>query len=354
MNGEIGFTGTLSGSIDAGGGGTGTSNYNELTNKPSINGVTLSGNKTSSQLQIFDGNYNNTTNKPSINGTTLQGDNTTETLGLFDGAYSSLTGKPVLAAVATSGSYNDLNNKPTIPSAQINSDWDADSGVAAILNKPSLATVATTGSYNDLSNRPTIPAAQVNSDWDAESGVAAILNKPTIPAAQVNSDWNSDTGVSRILNKPTLAAVATSGDYSDLNNTPTIPDSADEIEYDPTESGMAATDVQAAIDEMADEVSDINSSLTQLQYAIVSGTLDANNTGATGLDYPTGFTKSNTMVVAMEVYYGDSWRNGVGVSVTNNIPDRFFTYMDNSKIYVYNGSNNLKGCAVRLLIKKVV
>ena len=45
-----------------------------------------------------------------------------------------------------------------------------------------LATVATTGSYNDLINTPTIPAAQVNSDWDATSGVAEILHKPTIAA----------------------------------------------------------------------------------------------------------------------------------------------------------------------------
>lgn len=66
-----------------------------------------------------------------------------------------------------------------------------------------LKTVATTGSYNDLIDKPTIPAAQVNSDWDAVSGVAQILNKPTIPAAQVNSDWNASSGVAQILNKPT-------------------------------------------------------------------------------------------------------------------------------------------------------
>lgn len=35
-----------------GGGGGGTSNYNQLTNKPSINGVTLTGNKTTSDLRI--------------------------------------------------------------------------------------------------------------------------------------------------------------------------------------------------------------------------------------------------------------------------------------------------------------
>lgn len=66
-------------------------------------------------------------------------------------------------------------------SGQVNSNWtEADpSSKAYILNKPNLATVATSGSYDDLLNKPTIPAAQVNSDWDAVSGVAEILNKPT-------------------------------------------------------------------------------------------------------------------------------------------------------------------------------
>jgi hypothetical protein len=50
--------------------------------------------------------------------------------------WGQVSGKPVLAAVATSGSYVDLLNKPTIPSAQVNSDWSATTGVAAILNKP--------------------------------------------------------------------------------------------------------------------------------------------------------------------------------------------------------------------------
>lgn len=46
-----------------------------------------------------------------------------------------------------------------------------------------LATVATTGDYDDLSNKPTIPAAQVQSDWlEADTSAKSyILNKPTIP-----------------------------------------------------------------------------------------------------------------------------------------------------------------------------
>lgn len=48
----------------SGGGGGGTSDYEELENKPSINGVTLSGNKTTSDLNL---SYNDLLNKPYIN-----------------------------------------------------------------------------------------------------------------------------------------------------------------------------------------------------------------------------------------------------------------------------------------------
>jgi hypothetical protein len=52
--------------------------------------------------------------------------------------------------------YGDLSGRPTIPAAQVQSDWNATSGVSSILNKPNLSTVATTGSYNDLTNKPNI------------------------------------------------------------------------------------------------------------------------------------------------------------------------------------------------------
>ena len=80
-----------------------------------------------------------------------------------------------LANVATSGSYNDLSNKPTIPDAQIQSDWDQEVTTAKdfIKNKPYLSTVATTGSYEDLSNKPTIPTK--TSDLTNDSGFLTSL-----------------------------------------------------------------------------------------------------------------------------------------------------------------------------------
>jgi hypothetical protein len=54
-------------------------------------------------------------------------------------------------------------------------------------NSTDLAKVATSGNYNDLVNTPTIPSTQVNSDWNATIGVAQILNKPESTAEQIDS-----------------------------------------------------------------------------------------------------------------------------------------------------------------------
>jgi hypothetical protein len=74
--------------------------------------------------------------------------------------------------------------------------------------------MAPSGARNEILNKPTIPAAQVNSDWNATSGVAQILNKPTIPAAQVNADWNSTSGLSEVLNKPLIPILLGHGAFS--------------------------------------------------------------------------------------------------------------------------------------------
>lgn len=68
---------------------------------------------------------------------------------------------------------------------------------------------------NTSSNTLTIAAAsQVQADWNAVSGVAAILNKPTI-TPQVQSDWNQNdnTHVDYIKNRPTLVT-----DFSQLTD----------------------------------------------------------------------------------------------------------------------------------------
>ena len=93
-----------------------------------------------------------------------------------------------------------IANKPTVPAAQVNSDWNAESGVAQILNKPDLsiyaenedlANVAFSGSYNDLLDTPDIPQSQIQSDWEQEDTTAKdyIKNKPTIIDPQIAPEF---------------------------------------------------------------------------------------------------------------------------------------------------------------------
>ena len=105
-----------------------------------------------------------------------------------DTALAGKANSSSLATVATSGSYNDLTNKPTIPAAQVNSDWNASSGVAQILNKPTLATVATSGSYNDLSDKPVIPAGVTVDQTLDTSSTNAIANSAVATALNSKAD----------------------------------------------------------------------------------------------------------------------------------------------------------------------
>ena len=99
-----------------------------------------------------------------------------------------------LSNVAYTGNYDDLSNKPTIPAAQVNSDWNASSGVAQILNKPTLSTVATTGDYDDLTNKPTIPAAVTVDSALSSTSTNPVQNKVINSALSDKYDASNPNG----------------------------------------------------------------------------------------------------------------------------------------------------------------
>ena len=122
--------------------------YDDLTNKPilitSINGLsdvdTTSTPPTSGDVLKWNG----TNWVPGTDATSGGAGTNADTLDGFDSSYFL--------------NYSNLTNTPVIPGPQVQSNWTAVSGLGVILNKPTLATVATSGSYADLSNKPTIPS----------------------------------------------------------------------------------------------------------------------------------------------------------------------------------------------------
>lgn len=70
-----------------------------------------------------------------------------------------------LAGLMLPSDKTKLNGIAAGAEVNVNADWNATEGDALILNKPTLSTVATSGSYNDLTSKPTIPTVDVNKKY---------------------------------------------------------------------------------------------------------------------------------------------------------------------------------------------
>ena len=92
--------------------------------------------------------------------------------------WDDIGNKPNFATVATSGSYNDLTDKPTIPEAPDLTNYatkedlaNAKPDLTPYAKTADLSTVATSGSYEDLTNKPNLFSGNYED----------LTNKPTIP-----------------------------------------------------------------------------------------------------------------------------------------------------------------------------
>ncbi len=195
---------------------------------------------------LFSGNYNDLLNKPTVPSKTSELTNdssfTTSTQlatkadKIHTHNYDDLKDKPILF----SGAYKDLTGKPTIPtkiSELINDSNFVDS--TALSTK---ANAVHTHNYDDLTNKPVL-----------FSGIYTDLTgKPTIPTktSELTNDSNFatvtllDSKADKVHNHsytelddlPTLF----SGDYKDLIGTPVIPSKTSELTND---SNFATTDL---------------------------------------------------------------------------------------------------------------
>ena len=195
---------------------------------------------------LFSGNYNDLLNKPTVPSKTSELTNdssfTTSTQlatkadKIHTHNYNDLEDKPTLF----SGAYKDLTEKPTIPtkiSELINDSNFVDSTVLS-----TKANAVHTHNYDDLTNKPVLFSGKYTD----------LTGKPTIPTktSELTNDSNFatvtllDSKADKVHNHsytelddlPTLF----SGDYKDLIGTPVIPSKTSELTND---SNFATTDL---------------------------------------------------------------------------------------------------------------
>ncbi len=195
----------------------GTTDYTEVTNKPKINGVTLSGNKTLSELNIQEkGNYLETESDP---------------------IYTADKPSIALKTELFSKNYNDLSNKPTIPTklSQLENDSEfltdySETDPLYSKDKSSLALKSELFSknYNDLTNKPNIPTkvSDLTNDEGYISGYTEtdpiyIADKPSI-ALKSEIPTNDDFSLSGLNEKS----------YNNLTDKPDIPTKTSDLTND--------------------------------------------------------------------------------------------------------------------------
>ena len=233
LTGDI--TGSLLASMSASGGvngeiafdGSGTDNYNELDNKPTINGVVLEGNKTSADLHISSegtNNYNDLLNKPKINGTTLTGDVSDTQLQI---------------------DYNHLINKPDIPDIS-DIETRLDTAETDIDNLQSDVSSAEDNIDNILDDIASIKATDLTQNAD----ISSLKNRVT----------SAETNISNLSTRVTNAESTISNHTTEISALDTRVGTA---EGDITSlEGIVGDGHQSVGSDLTDAVTQLNSSLT--------------------------------------------------------------------------------------------
>ena len=125
-------------------------------------------------IEGFSGDYNDLTNKPTIPTKTSELTNDsgflTEHQPLKTINGESIVGTGNIEISGFSGSYNDLTDKPNFSTVATTGSYND------LTDKPNFSTVATTGSYNDLTDKPTIPSNTVEMVVEFADGTSTTYN----------------------------------------------------------------------------------------------------------------------------------------------------------------------------------
>lgn len=156
-----------------------------------------------------------------------------------------------LANVSRSGSYNDLSNTPTIPDELADLTDDSTHRLVTDTEKSTWNAKQSALTFDDVPTDGSNNPVKSNGIYDA---LATKANTSDVPTALADLSDDSTHRVVTDTEKTTWNAKSDfSGSYTDLTDKPDIPSDADDIAYDNTESGLTATNVQDAIDEVLTE-----------------------------------------------------------------------------------------------------
>lgn len=239
---EVSLNGGVGGSIQFT--GEGTDNYDALDNRPSINGVVLTGNKTTEELHIPTGgtdDYLDLNNKPKINGVTLRGDVSSASLQI---PYDDIINRPVIPDLT------DLENRMDAVEGDIQSIENdiGDIGDRLIDIASDIATIQAT----DLVQNSDISSLK-NRMNAAETTITNLGSRLSAAEGTISTHTNDIAGLDTRLDTAEDNISDAQNDISDLQGDFTSLDT------------IVGNGQQTVGTDLTDAVNQLNSSLTNIQ-----------------------------------------------------------------------------------------
>ena len=237
------------------------------------------------------GNYNDLTNKPTIVNATITIKRNNANVGTF-------------TANATANKSIDIS----VPTKTSDIANDGSDGSSTYVENDELSAVATSGSYNDLLNKPTIGNATLTiKKNNANVGTFtanATSNKSiniTVPTKTSELTNNGSDNTSVYVEADELATVATTGNYNDLTNKPTIGNATLTIKRNSTQLGTFKANATSG---------------TTVDISVPTKTSDLANDGADGTST---FVETDDLPVVDTAYSASSNNAIANSTVTNSL-----------------------------------
>lgn len=191
--------------------------YEKLNNKPQINSVELDGNVSFEDLgltDLLDEKVDKEEGK-SLTSNDYTDEDREKLANIDEGAEVNVIDDVMVNGTSVPVVSKAVNIEVPVNVSDLNNDagYLTNQDITGKADKASLSTVATTGSYDDLNNKPDIPSK--TSELQNDSGFLT-----------------EHQDISSKADKSELAKVATTGEYSDLLHTPTIPTKTSELQND--------------------------------------------------------------------------------------------------------------------------
>ena len=141
-----------------------------------------------------------------------------------DSTAKSITLTATYPAVDVPDVINNLTSTSTTDALSAYQGNLLNAAVLLKANTADLGATAFSNDYGDLNNTPTIPAAQIQSDWDqtTTSSLDFIKNKPNIPVITNTYSSSSNDGMSGVAVASAISGKANTSDLDDWVATATV------------------------------------------------------------------------------------------------------------------------------------